>query len=91
MTPSDALIDPVFARPELAGLYDLFNPWMVCDDFYKARAVASGGPVLDLGCGTGMLACAIAAEEVDVVGADPADGMLRVARSRPGAERVTWV
>ena len=58
MTPTDALIDPVFARPELAGLYDLFNPWMVCDDFYKARAVASGGPVLDLGCGTGMLACA---------------------------------
>lgn len=84
-------IDPVFARPELAELYDLFNPWMACDDFYKARAVASGGPVLDLGCGTGMLACAIALEGIDVVGADPAEGMLRVARSRPGAERMTWV
>ncbi|NQW08786.1 MAG: class I SAM-dependent methyltransferase [Alphaproteobacteria bacterium] len=87
MTP----IDPVFEQPELAELYDLFNPWMACDDFYKARAVASGGPVLDLGCGTGMLACAIAAEGIAVVGADPAEGMMRVARSRLGAEAVTWV
>lgn len=84
-------LDPVFADPRFAELYDLFNPWMACDDFYRARAVASGGPVLDVGCGTGMLACAIAAEGIEVVGADPAAAMLAVARARPGADRVAWV
>jgi SAM-dependent methyltransferase len=47
--------------------------------------------VLDLGCGTGMLACRIAAAGLEVVGAEPAAGMLGVARARPGAEAVTWV
>lgn len=81
----------MFADPRFAELYDLFNPWMACDDFYRARALASGGPVLDVGCGTGMLACAIAAEGIEVVGADPAAAMLAVARARPGAGRVAWV
>ncbi len=38
-----------------------------------------------------MLACRIARERLSVTGADPAKGMLRVARSRPGTERVSWV
>lgn len=83
--------DDVFADGELAALYDHFNPWMACDDFYLGQALALGGAVLDLGCGTGMLACRIAAEGRQVVGVDPAEGMLRVARSRSGTERVTWI
>ena len=47
--------------------------------------------MLDLGCGTGLLACRVAQEGLAVVGADPADGMLHVARSRAGAERVSWI
>ena len=47
--------------------------------------------MLDLGCGTGMLACRIAQEGLSVIGADPAEGMLRVARSRQGTERVSWI
>ncbi|MGH2584783.1 MAG: class I SAM-dependent methyltransferase, partial [Dehalococcoidia bacterium] len=42
-------------------------------------------------CGTGGLACRIATEGLSVVGVDPAEAMLRIARSRPGGERVTWV
>ncbi len=84
-------IDEVFSNYGLAKLYDYFNPWMACDDFYLGQALARGGAVLDLGCGTGMLACRIAAEGLTVVGADPADGMLRVARARPGTEHVTWI
>jgi SAM-dependent methyltransferase len=83
--------DEVFEDPRFASLYDHFNAWDVCDDFYLDLARETGGPVLDLGCGTGLLACRIAQEGLSVTGVDPAEGMLRVARSRPGAERVSWV
>ena len=84
-------IDDVFRDARIAGLYDLFNPWMACDDFYLDRTTRRGGAVLDVGCGTGMLACRIAAAGIVVVGVDPAEGMLSVARSRSGAERVEWI
>jgi len=83
-------VDEIFDDAILASLYDHLNPWSSCDDFYLQRARESGGPVLDLGCGTGMLAVRIASEGLEVAGVDPAAGMLKVARSRPGAERVTW-
>lgn len=83
-------LDNVFDDYAFACLCDHFNPWMACDDFYLSLAQKAGGPVLDLGCGTGMLACRIAQDVQPVTGADPADGMLRVARARPGSERVTW-
>jgi len=84
-------VDDIFADESLARLYDAFNPWGPGDDFYLALARQTGGPVLDLGCGTGMLAARIAQEISPVVGADPAKGMLQVARGRPGAERVEWI
>ena len=83
--------DEIFEDTFLASLYDHLNPWSASDDFYLQRARESGGPVLDLGCGTGMLATRIASEGIEVTGVDPAAGMLKVARPRPGAERVTWV
>lgn len=85
--------DEVFEDSLFASLYDHFNGWDVCDDFYLglARALKSGARVLDLGCGTGLLACRIAEEGFAVTGVDPAEGMLGVARSRPGAERVSWI
>ena len=46
------------------------------------RTLKSGAHVLDLGCGTGLLACRIAEEGFAVTGVDPAEGMLRVARAR---------
>jgi len=85
--------DEVFEDSLFASLYDHFNGWDVCDDFYLglARTLKSGAHVLDLGCGTGLLACRIAEEGLAVTGVDPAEGMLGVARSRPGAERVSWI
>jgi ubiquinone/menaquinone biosynthesis C-methylase UbiE len=83
--------DEIFDDYAFARLYDHFNGWMAGDDFYLALAQETGGPVLDLGCGTGMLACRIAEEGLAVVGADPAAGMLRVARARLGGGKVSWV
>ncbi len=81
----------VFDDALLASVYDDLNPWAASDDFYLGLAREIGGAVLDLGCGTGRLACRIAAEGIEAVGADPAEGMLGVARSRPGTEAVAWV
>lgn len=66
--------DEIFEDPFFASLYDYFNAWDDCDEFYLGLAREIGGPVLDLGCGTGMLACRIAQEGLEVVGADPAEG-----------------
>ena len=81
----------VFEDDFFASLYDSLNSWSACDDFYLARAVDSGGPVLNLGCGTGVLACAIAAKGIGVTAVDPSAAMLRVARSCPGADKVQWI
>ncbi len=81
----------VFDDPLLASVYDDLDPWAASDEFYLGLAREIGGAVLDLGCGTGRLACRIAAEGLEVVGADPAGAMLGVARSRPDTEAVAWV
>jgi SAM-dependent methyltransferase len=85
------MADEIFEDEDFARLYDAFNPWGAGDDFYLGLARESGGPILDLGCGTGMLASRIAGEISPVTGVDPAAGMLQVARARPGAARVEWI
>jgi ubiquinone/menaquinone biosynthesis C-methylase UbiE len=86
-----APVDEVFADEFFASIYDYFNPWTPSDQFYLELTRETGPRVLDLGCGTGMLACRIAADGCAVTGVDAAKGMLRVSRSREGAERVTWI
>ena len=50
--------------------------------FYTKLAVESGGPVLELGVGTGRVALAIAKAGIDVVGIEPMSTMLEQARQR---------
>lgn len=47
--------------------------------------------VLAVGCGTGVLACRLAGQGLEVIGVDPAAASLDVARAKPGAERVVWL
>jgi ubiquinone/menaquinone biosynthesis C-methylase UbiE len=47
--------------------------------FYVELAVASGGPVLEIGCGTGRVTQAISQAGIDVVGLDFSPAMLEIA------------
>jgi SAM-dependent methyltransferase len=89
MSHHQAAQDRLYQDPELARFYDLENRWDLDLDY--CRQLASDAPsVLDLGCGTGQLAARLA-EGRTVVGVDPAEAMLDIARRRPGGRSVTWV
>jgi SAM-dependent methyltransferase len=48
-------------------------------EFYRRLAAETGGPILDVGCGTGRVAAALAADGHEVVGIDLSAPMLRLA------------
>lgn len=76
--------DRLYHDPDLADFYDLENGWARAPDFDYCQALAvNAASVLDLGCGTGELAAALAEDRI-VVGVDPAPAMLAIARAKPG-------
>ena len=63
----------------IAGLYDAWSTGVVEDiSFYVDEALASGGPVVELGVGTGRIAIPTAGAGVHVIGVDSSAGMLEV-------------
>jgi ubiquinone/menaquinone biosynthesis C-methylase UbiE len=82
--------DRLYRDPHLVDFYDLENGWGKDDDYCLALA-ASASSVLDLGCGTGRLATALASKNRIVVGVDPGKAMLDVARAKKSGDAVTWI
>lgn len=76
---------------QIAELYDLANPPTQDANFYLSLAGTSACSILDLGCGTGTLGCALAERGHQVTGVDPAGAMLDVARRKPHSEKVEWL
>ena len=64
----------------------LYDPWSrsVTEDvpFYVDEARAAGGPIVELGVGTGRIAVPIAARGIRVIGVDSSEGMLDVCREQ---------
>jgi SAM-dependent methyltransferase len=84
--------DAIFSHPRLAVIYDAFDGDRDDLDAYVAIADEVGaGLVLDIGCGTGNLAVRLAAGGRKVVGLDPAEASLEVAKGKDGAGAVTWI
>jgi SAM-dependent methyltransferase len=55
----------------------------------RQHGLGSGTTLVDLGCGTGLIAAAAAGDARRVVGVDPSPAMLELARSRSDA--VEWI
>jgi SAM-dependent methyltransferase len=68
------------------AIAELYDPWSasVVEDvaFYLEEARRSGGPVLELGVGTGRIAVPIAADGIRVIGIDSSRAMLDVCARR---------
>src|SRR5690349_10909698 len=62
--------DPLYRDPALAQFYDVANQWGADFDYCVSLA-SNATSVLDLGCGTGELASALA-QNRKVTGVDPA-------------------
>lgn len=86
------MADQIFEHPRLVSIYDALDPDRSDLDAYLGMADEFGAKqVLDLGCGTGVLALLLNRRGIDVLGVDPAAGSLDVARSKPGSSQVRWV
>jgi ubiquinone/menaquinone biosynthesis C-methylase UbiE len=87
------MADAIFEEPRLADIYDLLDdpdrpdldPYIAMTDEFSALTV------IDIGCGTGNLACKLAALGKEVIGIDPAAASLKVASRKAHANQVRWI
>jgi SAM-dependent methyltransferase len=75
------------------AIAELYDPWSasVVEDvaFYLEEARRSGGPVVELGVGTGRIAVPLGADGIHVIGIDSSRGMLDVCARRAALAGVT--
>jgi streptomycin 6-kinase/ubiquinone/menaquinone biosynthesis C-methylase UbiE/RimJ/RimL family protein N-acetyltransferase len=88
---SDLVTDEHYLNPKLARIYDFNSGWNHEREFYLKLAGDAPKKILDLGCGTGLICNALAANGHQVTGVDPAIAMLNVAREREFGDHVNWI
>jgi SAM-dependent methyltransferase len=73
---------------EIADLYDYVVPYRGREDvgFFVDMARESGGPVSEVGCGTGRILIPTARAGIEIAGLDASDSMLSVLRTTLGRE-----
>jgi SAM-dependent methyltransferase len=86
------MADECFGHPRLAAIHDALDPDRGdLDPYVRMAEEFQARRVLDIGCGTGVFALLLADRGIEVVGVDPAEASLAVARGKPGSERVRWL
>ena len=84
--------DACFADPRLAALYDEFDGDRGdLDHYVRLIDEREARSVLDVGCGTGSLACRLASLGLTVTGVEPAEASLDIARRKPHGDAVRWI
>lgn len=84
--------DAIFDHPRVARVYDPLDPDRTdLDSYVNVVDEFNATKVLDVGCGTGTLACRLARRNIQVQGVDPAVSSIAVARSKPWADQVQWI
>jgi ubiquinone/menaquinone biosynthesis C-methylase UbiE len=88
---------PAAGRPAFTRLYDTVVALTMREGAFRGRlaaqvldGLAPGATVVDVGCGTGTLAIALAASGAEVIGVDGDPEVLALARAKPGAQAVRW-
>lgn len=71
--------------------YDLEDSSDTGVSFYRALAHETGGPVLEIACGTGRVTIPIAREGIPVTGLDIVAGMVERARSKALGLPARWL
>jgi SAM-dependent methyltransferase len=81
---SESVYDPI------ARLYDAWSRSVTEDvEFYVEEARRAGGPIVELGVGTGRIAVPTARAGMRVIGVDSSAAMLEICRERAEAEGVS--
>ena len=77
-----------YEREFVAEFYDHFRDYAQRQDvaFYVGLAKESGGPVLELGCGTGRVLIPTARAGIQITGLDLSEHMLDICRQKLGQE-----
>jgi ubiquinone/menaquinone biosynthesis C-methylase UbiE len=88
---------PAAGRPAFTRLYDTIVALTMREATFRGRLRAqvldrlhAAGAVVDVGCGTGTLAIALAADGVEVIGVDGDADVVALAHAKPGADAVQW-
>jgi SAM-dependent methyltransferase len=73
-------------------IYDQENSSFEPDGpFFLEMACQAGGPVLDLGCGSGRITIPLAQNDIDITGLDVVSGLLAQARQKSPGLAIDWV
>jgi len=88
---------PAAGRAAFTRLYDPVVALTMREATFRGRlcaqvldGLAPGAAVVDVGCGTGTLAIALAAAGAEVIGVDGDPEVLALAHAKPGADAVQW-
>ena len=90
MTDDWAGYGPATYGDRIAGVYDLLYGGALdtTGTVERLADLAGEGPVLELGVGTGRIACPLAERGIAVHGIDASEAMVAALRARPGGDRV---